>query len=133
MVVGGDRVSDFEKSIIPWAKKKFPDKEMVVVSSGERKAGVSASDMRQAATDNDFEKFNGGTMSGLSEKDALALFTDVRKGMKLEEQIEKNFPQGQHQLVREACHNQIEADSGNGYIPDPYGMVFSRLKLHIED
>jgi hypothetical protein len=63
-----------------------------VVSAGERDpdadgaSGMSATKMRQAASDNDFAKFKQGVPSGMSATVSKKMFNDVRAGMNLTEE-----------------------------------------------
>lgn len=95
MVVGSDRVSEFEKLGNKYngveGRHGFYNFEggINVISAGERDAdsegvsGMSASKLRQAAADNDFQLFMKGMPSDFDE--ARNLFNDVRKGMGLTE------------------------------------------------
>ena len=88
MVVGGDRVAEFEKRIRPYVnhedpKKSFDLDNFKVVNSGERKEGVSGTDMRNHVKNGDFDAFKSGIPKGVSDRDAQALFKTVKKGMKL--------------------------------------------------
>jgi len=95
MVVGSDRVSEFEKLTSMYngqkARHGFYNFQggVNVISAGDRDpdaegvSGMSASKLRQAAKANDFQTFMKGMPSGFSE--AKDLFNDVRKGMGLEE------------------------------------------------
>ena len=89
LVVGGDRVAEFEKRIRPYVDQKDPDKahydfdKFEVVNSGERKEGVSGTDMRNHVKSDDFDAFKAGIPKGVSDRDAQALFKTVKKGMKL--------------------------------------------------
>jgi phosphopantetheine adenylyltransferase len=71
MVVGSDRVKEFEKKLIPYNGKKarhgfFKFKSIRVISAGTRDpdeegvVGMSASKMRAAVTKNDFKSFQKG-------------------------------------------------------------------------
>ena len=88
MVVGGDRVDEFEKRIRPYVDQKDKTKahydfdKFEVLNSGERKQGVSGTDMRNYVKDDDFDKFKENAPKGISEKDAKSLFNAVKKGMK---------------------------------------------------
>ena len=94
MVVGGDRVKDFEKSIRPYIKHEDPkksydfDKFEVIEGGGARVKGVSGTDMRNHVSNNDFESYKDGMPKGTSEKDAQDIFNAVRKGMGLKEYLE---------------------------------------------
>lgn len=59
-------------------------------STGERKKGISGTDMRNHAKNNDFESFKKNLPSKLAnhEKHAKELFDDTRKGMSLAEQLD---------------------------------------------
>ena len=88
LVVGGDRVKEFEKQIRPYVNHKDKSKSLdfdnfKVINSGERKAGVSGTDMRNHATKDDFDAFKAGMPKGVSNGDAQAVFKTVKKGMKL--------------------------------------------------
>lgn len=75
-VVGGDRVKDFA---VPF--KKYYEDKVEVINSGERVAGVSATDLRNAAKADDFETFFDGMPPTAKEADAKALFAAVQKGL----------------------------------------------------
>lgn len=95
MVVGSDRVSEFETLLNKYNGVKarhgyFNFKNGIqIVSAGERDpdsddvSGMSASKLRAAATANDFEVFSKGMPSGY--KDAQKLFNAIRTGMGLKE------------------------------------------------
>lgn len=94
MVVGSDRVSEFEKLTNKYngvsGKHGLYDFDSInIVSAGERDpdaegvSGMSASKMRAAASDNNFEAFSKGLPKGFSE--AKELFNAVRKGLGLQE------------------------------------------------
>ena len=74
MVVGSDRVKEFEKKLIPYNGKKaahgfFKFKSIRVISAGQRDpddegvSGMSASKMRAAVTKNDYKSFEKGLPS----------------------------------------------------------------------
>jgi hypothetical protein len=100
-VVGSDRVEEFNKTLNKYNGEKratgFYNFEggIQVVSAGERDpdaedvSGMSASKMRAAAGDNNFELFAKGLPSGF--KEAQKLFNAVRAGMGLKESY--NFRQ----------------------------------------
>ena len=94
MVVGSDRVDDFTSLLNSYngikSKHGFYEfKEIEVISAGERDpdddgaGGMSASKMRKAATQGDFEAFQMGASSELTVKDKRNMMNDVRKGLKL--------------------------------------------------
>tara|TARA_Y100000310_G_C20521670_1_gene733994 strand:- start:424 stop:999 length:576 start_codon:yes stop_codon:yes gene_type:complete len=84
MVVGSDRISEFETRMKPYVPKGT---EFEVVSAGERDpdtegvSGISASKMRNFVKKDNFDDFLAN--SGLHPKLAQRLFDAVKKGMKL--------------------------------------------------
>jgi len=96
MVVGSDRVAEFEKIINTYNGVKarhgfYEYKTVKVLSAGERDPdaegveGMSASKMRAAAADSDFDSFKLGTP--LNDTDAKKLYFDVRKSMGIREEL----------------------------------------------
>ena len=95
MVVGSDRVSDFSSLLNTYngIKSKhgsYEYKEIDIVRAGERDpdasgaTGMSASKMREAAVQGDFDLFRTGIPSTMSDKDAKNMMNDVRVGLKLD-------------------------------------------------
>ena len=96
MVVGGDRVSDFNKLINKYNGVKSTHgfyefaNGVKVVSAGERDPdatgveGMSASKMRKAAVDGDFESFKTGIPKVMPDKMKKQMFDDLQKHMKVE-------------------------------------------------
>ena len=96
MVVGSDRVAEFDKLLNEYngveGKKHgyYGFDNIEVVSAGERDPdsegveGMSASKMRAAAAEGDFDSFKTGVPSGF--KDSLKLYNDVRKNMGIREE-----------------------------------------------
>ena len=97
MVAGSDRVPEFTELLTRYNGQ--PDKKgnilydfdsVKVVSAGERDpdaegvTGMSASKMRKAATENEFEAFRMGVPASFTE--ARKLFDDVRKHMGIREE-----------------------------------------------
>jgi hypothetical protein len=95
IVAGSDRVTEYEVTLNRYNNKKGKhgfynfDGGVNAVSAGQRDpdgegaSGMSASKLRAAAADNDFQAFSNGMPKGI--KDAQKLFNDVRKGMGLKE------------------------------------------------
>ena len=95
MVVGSDRVQEFERLLNDYngvdGKKHgyYGFDNIEVVSAGERDpdaegvSGMSASKMRAAAADGDFQSFEMGVPSSFSQRKEL--YRDVRKGMGMRE------------------------------------------------
>ena len=99
LVVGGDRVSAFDKQIRPYIGHKDPKKsydfdEFKVVSAGERDPdaegveGMSASKMRAAVEAGDFESFQGGVGNKTVAKQ---LYNALKKAMGIRETYEKEW------------------------------------------
>ena len=98
MVVGSDRVTEFETLLNEYngveGKRHgyYGFDNIQVVSAGERDPdaegveGMSASKMRQAAADGDFQSFEMGVPSSFSQRKEL--YRDVRKGMGMREERE---------------------------------------------
>jgi len=95
MVVGSDRVAEFDRLLNEYNGVKgrhgyYGFDNIEVVSAGERDPdaegveGMSASKMRAAAVEGDYESFKQGLPSGF--KDGERLFRDVRKNMGLREE-----------------------------------------------
>ena len=96
MVAGSDRVAEFDRLLNEYngveGKKHgyYGFDNIEVVSAGERDPdsegveGMSASKMRAAAAEGDFDSFKTGVPSGF--KDALKLYNDVRKNMGIREE-----------------------------------------------
>ena len=89
IIVGADRQAEFENLANKYNKDLYDFKQIRVISAGVRDAdaegveGMSASKMRKAVVDNDFESFRKGTPKNLNDADTQQLFDAVRGGMKL--------------------------------------------------
>ena len=96
MVVGSDRITEFDKLL-----NKYNGKEAVhgfyefksgieIVSAGERDPdaqgveGMSASKLRKAAADGDFDSFKTG-IPNMSDSDKKKMYNDLRKWMNIKE------------------------------------------------
>jgi hypothetical protein len=94
IVVGGDRVSEFNSLAQKYNGDLYTFDEIKVVSAGDRDPdsegveGMSASKMRKAAVEGDFESFDSGIPSGLSKKDREALYMTLRSAMNVQESYE---------------------------------------------
>jgi len=102
MVVGSDRVDEFDKLLNKYNGKesshgyyKF-EKGVKVVSAGSRDPdaqgveGMSASKMRQAVKNDDFDSFQMGVPSSMSEVRVKKMFMDLKKHMGLREARDKD-------------------------------------------
>jgi len=94
MVVGSDRVSDFKSLLNRYNDKKskhgyYYFESIDVISAGERDPdadgaeGMSASKMRQAVVDSDYDTFKMGVPSGTSDSICMNLYNAVAKGLRL--------------------------------------------------
>lgn len=92
VVVGSDRVKQFEKLLNDYNGEDaihgyYHFKKIEVVSAGERDpdaddlSGMSASKMRVAAAQGDFDVFRMGMPASFSDDDTKRLMNAVRKGM----------------------------------------------------
>jgi hypothetical protein len=87
IVVGSDRQAEFENLAQKYNGDLYTFDLIRVVSAGVRDAdadgveGMSASKMRKAVVDDDFNSFRKGTPKTLDDADTQALFNAVRQGM----------------------------------------------------
>ena len=87
IIVGADRQAEFENLANKYNKDLYDFKQIRVISAGVRDAdaegveGMSASKMRKAVADNDFEAFKRGTPKSAKEGDVQAMYDAVRAGM----------------------------------------------------
>jgi len=87
IVVGSDRQAEFENLAQKYNGDLYNFDLIRVVSAGIRDAdadgveGMSASKMRKAVLDDDFDSFRRGTPKSLDDTDTQALFNAVRRGM----------------------------------------------------
>ena len=90
IIVGGDRVAEFNSLAQKYNGKLYEFENILIVSAGERDPdadgveGMSASKMRKAAAEDDFRTFEKGIPSGLSQKDKLRLYKSLRSAMQVE-------------------------------------------------
>ena len=107
MVAGSDRVLEYKQILDKYNGKDFNFKTILVVSAGERDpdsdtaSGMSATKMRQAAAENNFNKFKMGVPSGLSQQLAKRMFDDVRAGMGINE----TFDETREKYINEEIFN----------------------------
>ena len=87
IIVGADRQAEFEDLANKYNGELYDFKEIRVISAGVRDAdaegveGMSASKMRKAVQDDDFDAFRRGMPKKLNNADTQALFDAVRTGM----------------------------------------------------
>jgi hypothetical protein len=89
IIVGSDRQSEFENLATKYNGELYNFDNIRVISAGVRDAdaegveGMSASKMRKAVVDDDYDSFRRGTPKELDDGDTTALFDAVRSGMKV--------------------------------------------------
>ena len=89
IIVGSDRQAEFENLATKYNGELYDFNQIRVISAGVRDAdaegveGMSASKMRKAVVDGDFDAFRRGTPKELDDGDTQALFDAVRQGMKI--------------------------------------------------
>jgi len=112
-VVGGsDRVKEFHDTLHRYNGTQkgalFNFKKITVHSAGERDpdaegvTGMSASKMRDHASNGRFDEFKKGVPSSMSHEHAKHLYNDVRKGMGVREDINFEF----EELLTEGVHDK---------------------------
>lgn len=112
MVVGSDRVKEFNVLLNKYNSVKgrhgfYKFDDIQIISAGERDpdsdgvSGMSASKMRLAATENDFESFKTGVPD---QKHADKLWKAVRRGMNLKESTLPYYMQ--EDLLNEGVYDQ---------------------------
>lgn len=88
IVVGSDRVAEFENLANKYNGKLYNFDDLEVISAGERDdgegvSGMSASKMRKAAAESDFETFRKGVPEVIDDKMARTIMRTVRNAMEL--------------------------------------------------
>ena len=89
IIVGSDRQAEFENLATKYNGDLYNFENIRVISAGVRDAdaegveGMSASKMRKAVVDDDYDSFRRGTPKELDDGDTMALFDAVRTGMKI--------------------------------------------------
>jgi hypothetical protein len=87
IIVGSDRQAEFENLATKYNGDLYNFDQIRVISAGVRDAdaegveGMSASKMRKAVVDDDFDSFRRGTPKELDDGDVRSLFDAVRQGM----------------------------------------------------
>jgi len=102
IVVGGDRVSEFTSLSSKYNGKLYNFEKINVVSAGNRDPdaegveGMSASKLRKAAADGDYDSFKQGLSKSLSKKQCEELFAAVQQSMSVE--VSEDFNEVSYQL-----------------------------------
>ena len=109
LVVGSDRVKEFDRSIRRYINHSDKSKayyfdEFKVVSAGERDpdaegvSGMSASKMRGFVAQNDLESFMLGVPSRMPKRDAISMFNNLKRHMNIREEIEFDFEENAEEI-----------------------------------
>ena len=91
IVGGADRQKEFDKLVNNYNGLHYDFDKVEVRSAGDRDPdgegleGMSASKQRKYAADNDFKGFLQGVPSAMNKEMAKQLFSNIRRGMKIEE------------------------------------------------
>ena len=97
IIVGSDRQSEFENLAQKYNGELYNFELIRVISAGVRDAdadgveGMSASKMRKAVVDGDFDSFRKGTPKDLDDGDTQALFNAVRTGMGVKKMKKESY------------------------------------------
>ena len=89
IVVGGDRVKEFTKLSGDYNGKLYDFSDVETISAGERDPdaegveGMSASKMRKAAMEDDFETYRTGIPDIIDDKTAKMMMTNLKKRMQV--------------------------------------------------
>ena len=108
IIVGGDRVSEFNSIAQKYNGQLYEFENILVVSAGDRDPdadgveGMSASKMRKAAVDNDYDSFKKGLPEGLDKEEAKTIYMRLRRAMNLESKDWKHAPELNEASLREA-------------------------------
>ena len=103
IVVGGDRVSEFNSLATKYNGDLYTFDEIKVSSAGDRDPdgegveGMSASKMRKAAMEGDQDSFNKGIPAAMSKKDKEAMYLTLRQSMNVKESFE-DFAEASYHL-----------------------------------
>ena len=107
LVVGGDRVSEFNSLATKYNGNLYTFDEIKVTSAGGRDPdsdgveGMSASKMRKAAIEDDTDTFSKGVSKELSKKDKEALYLTLRQSMNVTESFD-DFAEASYDLYEVA-------------------------------
>ena len=94
IVVGGDRVSEFNSLATKYNGKLYNFDDIKVSSAGDRDPdgegveGMSASKLRKAAMDDDYDTFVSGMPEKLGRKGKQELYNTLRQAMQVQEDLD---------------------------------------------
>ena len=136
VAAGGDRVDEYKRLLNQYNGQAgkhgyYNFKKISVVNTGERKEGVSGTDMRNHVKNNDFQSFKSNLPTHMQKpenvKHAQALFHDVKKGMNIHENVNRGMfkalflvggpGSGKDVIVREAVAepNAVEINANKAF------------------
>ena len=138
---GGDRAHEYHKLLHKYngPGKEFNFKKIEVKSTGERKEGVSGTDMRNHAKSGDYQSFKKNLPSRMqhNEKHAKDLYKDTRKGMGINENVNRGLfkaifvtggpSSGKDVIIREAIAEQKCVEIS---VSQAYDFVANKKGLH---
>lgn len=81
VIVGADRKDEFSQLVNKYNGKDFHFRNIYCHSSGDRVEGVSGTDMRKHAVNNDFESFKNGIPNTGKPEHAKEMFDKIREVM----------------------------------------------------
>jgi len=96
IVVGQDRQSEFQNLANKYNNKLYKFDRINVISAGDRDpdgegiSAMSASKLRKAAADDDYETFRTGIPKALKDDRARELYAAIQKGMKIPNKKQQN-------------------------------------------
>ena len=111
VVVGDDRVKEFTNMTSKYNGKTYNFGKLDIVSAGERDPdsedveGMSASKMRKAAIENDYDAFKKGLPKDIKGDDAKAIYMQLRRAMNIGEEVWEIAPKLEEENLREAYRN----------------------------
>lgn len=98
VVAGSDRVEEYKRLLnqyngVSGKHGTYNFKKITVQSTGERKQGVSGTDMRNHVKNNDYNSFKSNLPSSTqnNDKHSKELFHDVKKGMGIHENVNRGM------------------------------------------
>tara|TARA_Y100000310_G_scaffold345352_1_gene464060 strand:- start:17992 stop:20595 length:2604 start_codon:yes stop_codon:yes gene_type:complete len=111
MVVGSDRIKEFETIINKYNGREYDFNSVQVVSAGDRDpdaddiSGMSASKMRAYAINDDLDNFTKGVPTKI-KRDSKKIFDLIRQNMKINEMFETFF--GEQDLTEEGLFEKVD-------------------------
>lgn len=147
VVAGSDRVKEFHDLLHKYngttgRHGHYNFKKISVVSAGHRdpdaegEEGMSGTKMRQHASNNDFSSFRQGVPSHVSDKHVKELMHDVRKGMGMNESIDRGMfkalfitggpGSGKDVVIREGVASEKIVEMNFNQVVDTLNSIHSR-------